>query len=140
VNADGPNRLLRIVRHGLKGTVKVNKDVTWNPANDAGIVMGSQWEAIGGTNEKLAAVLTYIRSSWGNTGAAVTPQMVAEGLAAVKDRSAEANWTQEELLQVPAGGAGAPAVAVAATPDQLKAQLQALPAEQRQAILKELSK
>jgi mannose-1-phosphate guanylyltransferase len=69
--------------------------------------------------------------------------MVAEGLAAVKDRSAEANWTQEELLQVPAGGAGAPAVAVAAaaaTPDQLKAQLQALPAEQRQAILKELSK
>ena len=139
VNAEGPNRLLRIVRHGLKGTVKVNKDVTWNPANDAGIVMGSQWEAIGGTNEKLAAVLTYIRSSWGNTGAAVTPQMVADGLAAVKDRSAEANWTQEELLQVPAGGAGAGA-AVAATPDQLKAQLQALPADQRQAILKELSK
>ena len=103
--------------------------------------MGSQWEAIGGTNEKLAAVLTYIRSSWGNTGTAVTPQMVADGLAAVKDRSAEANWTQEELLQVPAGGAGAPAVAAAAaTPDQLKAQLQALPAEQRQAILKELSK
>ena len=72
VNADGPNRLLRIVRHGLKGTVKVNKDVTWNPANDPSIVMGSQWDAIGGTNEKLAAVLTYIRSSWGNTGAAVT--------------------------------------------------------------------
>jgi hypothetical protein len=57
----------------------------------------------------------------------------------VKDRSADANWTQEELLQVPASGAGAPAAA-AATPDQLKAQLQALPAEQRQAILKELSK
>jgi S-DNA-T family DNA segregation ATPase FtsK/SpoIIIE len=37
VNADGPNRLLRIVRHGLKGTVKVNKDVTWNPANDPSI-------------------------------------------------------------------------------------------------------
>jgi len=64
---------------------------------------------------------------------------VADGLAAVKDRSADANWTQEELLQVPAGGAGAGA-AVAATPDQLKAQLQALPADQRQAILKELSK
>ena len=119
--------------------MKVNKDVTWNPANDAGIVMGSQWEAIGGTNEKLAAVLTYVRSSWGNTGAAVTPQMVADGLAAVKDRSAEANWTQEELLQVPAGGSGAPAPA-AVTPDQLKALLQALPAEQRQTILKELSK
>ena len=56
----------------------------------------------------------------------------------MKDRSAEANWTQEELLQVPAGGAGAGAAA--ATPDQLKAQLQALPADQRQAILKELSK
>jgi hypothetical protein len=84
-------------------------------------------------------VLTYIRSSWGNTGAAVTPQMVADGLAAVKDRSADANWTQEELLQVPASGAGAPAAAAAVTPDQLKAQLQALPAEQRQALLKELS-
>ena len=57
----------------------------------------------------------------------------------MKDRSAEANWTQEELLQVPAGGSGAPAAA-AVTPDQLKAQLQALPADQRQAILKELSK
>jgi hypothetical protein len=69
--------------------------------------------------------------------------MVADGLAPVKDRSADANWTQEELLQVPASGAGAPAAAAAAaaaTPDQLKAQLQALPAEQRQAILKELSK
>jgi nitrite reductase (NO-forming) len=140
VNADGPNRLLRIVRHGLKGTVKVNKDVTWNPANDPSIVMGSQWDAIGGTNEKLAAVLTYIRSSWGNTGAAVTPQMVADGLAPVKDRSADANWTQEELLQVPVSGAGAPAAAAVITPDQLKAQLQALPDDQRQAILKELSK
>jgi hypothetical protein len=65
--------------------------------------------------------------------------MVADGLAAVKDRSADANWTQEELLQVPASGAGAPAAAAAVTPDQLKAQLQALPAEQRQALLKELS-
>jgi mono/diheme cytochrome c family protein len=102
--------------------------------------MGSQWDAIGGTNEKLAAVLTYIRSSWGNTGAAVTPQMVADGLAPVKDRSADANWTQEELLQVPASGAGAPAAAAAVTPDQLKAQLQALPDDQRQALLKELSK
>jgi mono/diheme cytochrome c family protein len=140
VNADGPNRLLRIVRHGLKGTVKVNKDVTWNPANDPSIVMGSQWDAIGGTNEKLAAVLTYIRSSWGNTGAAVTPHMVADGLAPVKDRSADANWTQEELLQVPVSGAGAPAAAAVITPDQLKAQLQALPDDQRQALLKELSK
>jgi mono/diheme cytochrome c family protein len=140
VNADGPNRLLRIVRHGLKGTVKVNKDVTWNPANDPSIVMGSQWDAIGGTNEKLAAVLTYIRSSWGTTGAAVTPQMVADGLAPVKDRSADANWTQEELLQVPVSGAGAPAAAAVITPDQLKAQLQALPDDQRQALLKELSK
>jgi hypothetical protein len=53
----------------LKGTIKVNKDVTWNPANDPSIVMGSRWDAIGGTNERSAAVLTYIRSSSGNTGA-----------------------------------------------------------------------
>jgi len=141
VNADGPNRLVRIVRHGLKGTVKVNKDVTWNPANDPSIVMGSQWEAIGASNEKLAAVLTYVRTAWGNTGAPVTAQMVADGLAPVKDRSADDNWTQEDLLKVPASGSGAPAVAAAApTPDQIKAQLLALPDDQRQALLKELSK
>jgi len=47
VNADGPNRLLRIVRHGLKGTVKVNKDVTWNPANDADASNGGRWVGSG---------------------------------------------------------------------------------------------
>ncbi|MFM7805302.1 MAG: hypothetical protein ACKPGK_12505, partial [Verrucomicrobiota bacterium] len=140
VNADGPNRLMRIVRHGLPGPVKVNKDVTWNPANDPGIVMGSQWDAIGGTNEKLAAVLTYIRSSWGNTGAPVAAQMVADGLAPVKERSADDNWTDEELLQVPTSGSGAPSVAAAPTVDQLKALLKALPDDQRQAVLKEMSK
>lgn len=141
VNADGPNRLVRIVRHGLKGTIKVNKEVTWNPANDPSIVMGSQWDAIGGSNEKLAAVLTYIRTSWGNTGAPVTAQMVVDGLAPVKDRSADDNWTEEELLKVPASGSGAAAVASAApTADQIKAQVMALPDDQRQALLKELAK
>ena len=141
VNAAGPNRLIRIVRHGLKGPVVVNASVTWNPSGDPSVVMGSQWDAIGASEAKLAAVLTYIRTSWGNTGSAVTPQEVSAVLAETKARSTDDNWTMEELSKIPVSGSGASAAAPSElTPEQLKEKLKALPADKLQELLKDVAK
>jgi mono/diheme cytochrome c family protein len=47
------------------------------------------------SDEQVAAVLTYVRSSWGNRGSAVTPQQVASERAAA--RAAGGAVTAEEL-------------------------------------------
>jgi putative membrane-bound dehydrogenase-like protein len=47
------------------------------------------------TDEQVAAVLTYIRRAWGQTGSAVTPAAVAETRAATASRARP--WTNEEL-------------------------------------------
>jgi mono/diheme cytochrome c family protein len=46
------------------------------------------------SNEEVAAVLTYVRQSWGNTASAVTPQDVATERAAQTTKDAV---TAEEL-------------------------------------------
>ncbi|HEU5396607.1 MAG TPA: cytochrome c [Verrucomicrobiae bacterium] len=63
VNAKGPDRVITIPLEGLSGEVHV-KGETWNASMAA---MG-----IGLSDPDLAAVLTYIRTSWGNKGEAVT--------------------------------------------------------------------
>ena len=50
-------------------------------------------------DEQLAAVLTYIRSEWGNNAPAVSPDKVKEIRAAVAGRTGP--WTPEELLKIP---------------------------------------
>ena len=65
VNGDA-SRLARIVLNGLGGPVTV-KGATFNGQMPP-------WKQLG--DAELAAVLTYIRSSWGNTGAAVTADAV----------------------------------------------------------------
>lgn len=47
------------------------------------------------TDEKIAAVMTYVRNSFGNSAPAVTPDIVAAARAKYKDRTAP--WTQAEL-------------------------------------------
>jgi mono/diheme cytochrome c family protein len=61
---------IRIVLHGLQGPITV-KGTTYNslmPAYGLGVVM---------TDEEVAAVLTYVRSSWGNSASAITAAEVA---------------------------------------------------------------
>lgn len=130
VNADGVGRLVRIVLHGLKGPIKVNATTEFNiPAQS----MPPQGEVIK-TDEEIAALLTYIRSAFGNKAGVVKPEEVKAVRDAVKGRAEQ--WDVQELLTIPPGGA-APAVL---TPDQLKERLKALPADQLKAILTELSK
>jgi mono/diheme cytochrome c family protein len=47
------------------------------------------------TDEKIAAVMTYVRNSFGNSASAVTPDVVAAARAKYKERAAP--WTQAEL-------------------------------------------
>ena len=47
------------------------------------------------TDEQIAAVLTYVRREWGQTGAPVDPAAVNAVRAATKDRTRP--WTDTEL-------------------------------------------
>lgn len=131
VNAEDASRLVRIVLHGLTGPIKINATTEFNMV---GAAMPAQYDGIGGTDAKLAAVLTYIRTSWGNTAKGVTADEVKIIRLAAGVRT-EA-WTPVELLALPVGGGASAAL----SSDQLKEKLKALPADQLQSLLKELSK
>jgi mono/diheme cytochrome c family protein len=80
-----PDRMIAIVLKGLQGPVTV-KGTEFNS------VM-APWESL--SDEQIAAITTYERSSWGNTQSAVTPAMVAAVRAKVASRTTQ--WTIEEL-------------------------------------------
>jgi len=89
------------------------------------------------TDEEIAAVLSYVRNSWGNKASFVTPDEVKAVSEATKDRT-EA-WTEAELLQVPLkGGAAAPAAAGGLDLAGLKGQVEKLSAEDRKKLLESL--
>jgi mono/diheme cytochrome c family protein len=74
-NAQNPAVPIRIVLHGLQGPVTV-KGTEYNslmPPYGTGIEMSDQ---------EVADVLTYVRSSWGNSAGPVTAQQVAAERAA----------------------------------------------------------
>jgi mono/diheme cytochrome c family protein len=78
-------RLIRIVLHGMAGPVTV-----------AGATYDGQmppWKQL--SDAELAAVLTYVRGSWGNAAAAVSQEDVARERAATADRTVP--WTAGEL-------------------------------------------
>ena len=90
VTAEGHQRMIRIVLNGLAGPIEVagaqynNVMVPWRDTLK---------------DDQIAAVLTYIRSEWGNKADAVTPEEVAKVRETTKDRSTP--WTADELKQVP---------------------------------------
>jgi putative membrane-bound dehydrogenase-like protein len=75
-----PVRLIRIVQHGKEGQMLM--------------------PPVGGTltSEQLAAVLTYIRRSWGNDADPIEPALVDEVRGATSGRSRP--WTEAELLRI----------------------------------------
>jgi mono/diheme cytochrome c family protein len=84
-------RVIRIVLHGLVGPIKVN-GVDYNSAMPAfGRVAGSGYNW---TDDKVAAVLTYIRQEWGNQAPPISTEKVAEVRAKEGDRKP---WTAAEL-------------------------------------------
>ncbi len=90
------DRLISIVLHGLKGPVTVKGNVYGTAAMPAfGQVPGSGYNW---NDEKIAAVLTYIRHEWGNNAAAIATERVTE----IRNKAgARKEWTEAELLALP---------------------------------------
>ena len=134
VNADGVGRIGRIVLLGFTGgPVKVNATTEFNVA---GAAMPPHADILG-SDDNIAAVLSFVRTSWGNTGKIVKPEEIKAVRAAVAGRTE--SWTPDELLKIPVSGAAPAPGGGDLTPDQLKDKLKALPADQLQKLIKELT-
>jgi mono/diheme cytochrome c family protein/lysophospholipase L1-like esterase/glucose/arabinose dehydrogenase len=86
-------RLIKLTLHGLWGLLEVNGKV-YDPAK--GVPPMTAFETLL-NDEEVAAVLTYVRNSWGNKADPVQPGTVKKVRAATKDRSIF--WKPEELLK-----------------------------------------
>ena len=75
-----PERLIRIVLHGKEGTMLM-------PPIGAAL-----------SNDQIAAVLTYVRRSWGNSASAIDGAAVQEVRGATAGRKKP--WTEEELQRI----------------------------------------
>jgi mono/diheme cytochrome c family protein/glucose/arabinose dehydrogenase len=80
-----PEVPVRIVLHGFAGGVAEGNE------NIAGVMPGHAYF----TDNEIAAVLTYIRQSWGNNAVPVDPEIVAKIRKDTKDRNE--TWTPKEL-------------------------------------------
>ena len=91
----GPEeQLILPVLHGLNGEIVVNGE-TWNGAMPAQATLDDR---------QVAAVLSYVRSAWGNSAPPVMPEAVTDLRETYKDHPA---WTAADLEAVLAGENGA---------------------------------
>src|SRR6266403_294833 len=109
VLGDASNRFIAIVLKGLQGPVQV-KGQAFNNAMQP-------WEGQY-TDQQLAAILTYVRSDWGNNGPPVTAEMVKQVRDEIKDRKEQ--WTWAELQKMPPKDMAAPAAGGSPPPGQPK--------------------
>lgn len=131
VLADGPNRMIRIVAHGMQGPVKVSGQVYQGNAMNPWLKTADN--PAGLTEQEIADVLTYVRNSWGNKAGGVTAEQVKAVLGDTAGRTDA--WTAEELDKIPASGDGTAPTPTALTPDQLKEALRKLSSDELKAIL-----
>ena len=88
-------RLIRIVLHGLQGPIKVKGTEYNTPMPAFGRVAGSGYNW---SDDKVAAVLTYIRQEWGNQAGPITTEKVAEVRAKEGDHKP---WLAADLEKLP---------------------------------------
>jgi mono/diheme cytochrome c family protein len=87
----GPDRIVRILLHGLSGPIRVNNRSFAMEMPPLGAALDDQ---------SIAATLTYIRREWGHTASAVSPAQVTAMRGKIGHRTAP--WTEGELLhQIP---------------------------------------
>ncbi len=84
-----PDRLIRLVMHGLMGPIEVNG------VKYPGQVPMTAFKGL--SDEELAGVLTYVRNAYGNQASPILPAQVAKVRAATKDRAGF--YTPDELLK-----------------------------------------
>lgn len=85
----GENHLVLLMLHGHQGPMNVMGGAYNNAM--------PQWKQL--SDEQIAAVLTYIRSDWGNNAPAIDPAFVAGIRSEHKDQSDP--WTQSQLMAMP---------------------------------------
>jgi mono/diheme cytochrome c family protein len=86
------DRPIAIVLHGLQGPITV-AGTEYNGVMVAGGTAGAM------DDQQIADVLSYVRSSWGNSASAVTVEDVARVRAAHASRTTA--WTATELQALP---------------------------------------
>jgi mono/diheme cytochrome c family protein len=86
--------LVRILLHGVNGPLVVNGE-TYNAEMPA-------WSQL--SDEQIAAVLTYIRSSWGNAAETISPETV-QAIRELESARTQ-HWTEAELREIAAAEAG----------------------------------
>lgn len=91
---DKPDYGIMIAHDGLHGAITV----AGNAYN--GVMPGLSATL---SNEEIAAILTYARSSWGNDAEAVTAEQVEQHVQAYPDHG---SWTAEELIEAFGAPAG----------------------------------
>ncbi len=92
-SAKKPDRMIRMVLHGVTGPITINGKPFTTPAP----LMPPQGAAL--SDKQIADVLTYVRDAFGNKAGAVTPEQVAAIREAEKARAAM--WTEAELQKIP---------------------------------------
>ncbi|MFC7336586.1 PA14 domain-containing protein [Haloferula chungangensis] len=85
----GPERAIKVVLHGLQGPVDV-------AGKTYDLVMPPQGSVL--PDDQIAAILTFIRSSWGNRADKVSAAQVKAVRESLSDRNDM--WTQDELLKL----------------------------------------
>lgn len=92
VDAPKPDRLIRIVLHGVTGPITISGKPFVSPAP----MMPPQGASL--NDKQIADVLTYVRNSWGHKASAVTPEEVK----AIRDaeKAKAGMWTEAELLKI----------------------------------------
>jgi mono/diheme cytochrome c family protein len=91
VQGEGPNRVVRIVLNAIAGSIDVkglhfdsNAMPPWKPVL---------------SDDQIAAILTYVRSEWGNKAPPVTAEQAKKIRDLEKDR--ETPWSADELSKIP---------------------------------------
>jgi mono/diheme cytochrome c family protein/glucose/arabinose dehydrogenase len=90
---DNDERLVRLVLYGLRGPITVNGDA-FN--RDGAAEMPGMYRAL--EDEKIAAILTFVRREWRDKAPPIEPKTVTRIRAATVGRTDQ--WTEKELLQI----------------------------------------
>jgi mono/diheme cytochrome c family protein len=88
------DRLIKLSLHGLWGPIEVN-GVTYDPGK--GVPPMTAFKALLDDKE-MAAVLTFVRNTWGNKASVITPAKVKEVRAATKEQ--QAFYAPADLLKL----------------------------------------
>jgi mono/diheme cytochrome c family protein len=104
-----PKRLGMILLKGIQGPITVE-------GHQFGAAVMPAWDKL--NDQKIGAVLTYVRQAWGNTSGEITPEQIAAARKEFADHAE--SWTEADILKIPPDatlpGAAAPAPPAAATP------------------------